>query len=161
MKNIKFFILGLILLFISLTYTNEIALYRITPSLLLPWVVYISIHLEYRVCLSYSFFFSIANELLNPQLLGFTSILYVLLSHFTNRYHSSFNKDKYTTIVFSLFVINVIFYLIHWVYFSFTNEQPWYLFQKSMITVIYSTLVSCLIIFLIFLVDKLKIVFHD
>ena len=161
MKNIKLFLIGLVLLFISLVYTNEISLYKIMPSLLLPWVVYISIHLEYRVCLSFAFFFSIANELLNPQLLGFTSILYVTLSHFIHKHHASFNKDKYSTIVFSLFMINLIFYLIHWIYFSFTSPEPWFLLQKTLIAIVYNTLFSCVILFFIFFIDKLKISFHD
>ena len=161
MKNIKLFLVGLVLLFISLVYTNEISLYRVMPSLLLPWVVYISIHLEYKVCLSYAFFFGIAGELLNPQLLGFTSMLYVALSHFIHKHHDSFNKDKYSTIVFSLFMINFIFYFFHWVYFSFASHEPWFIFQKTVITIFYSTIISCIIIFFIFLIDKLKIVFHD
>jgi len=159
MKNIKLFIFGLIILFFSLVYTNEVSLYRITPSFLLPWVIYISMRLNYKVCMSYSFFFSLANELLNPQLLGFTSMLYVILSHFTNKYHESFNKDKFTTILFSLFLINFIFYSIHWIYFSFTSSDTLYLLQKTGINIVYSTLVSCMIIGLIYLADKVRINF--
>ena len=161
MKNIKLFLIGLLLLIISLVYTKEISLYKITPSLLLPWVIYISIQLDYRVSLSFAFFFSLANELLNPQLIGFTSILYVILSHFISKHHASFNKDKYSTILFSLFVINFLFYMVQWLYFSFTSPEPWFLFQKTAITIVYNTLISAVIIFLIFITDKIKVSFHD
>ncbi|MCL1827612.1 MAG: hypothetical protein FWG20_06160 [Candidatus Cloacimonetes bacterium] len=160
MKNFKLFLLGLIILFFSLAYTNEMSMYQITPSFLLPWVIYISIRLEYKVCVSYAFFFSLANELFNPQLLGFTTILYVLITHFTNLYHESFNKEKVSTIIVSLFCLNIAFYTIQWLYFSFSSQEPWFLLQKTGITIIYSTVTSCAILFVLYFVDKLKISFH-
>ena len=157
MRHIKLFISGIILLFISSVSADTISLYQITPCILLPWVVYISINLEYKFCLTFTFFVSLANDLLNPQLLGFTTILLVLLSHFTHEYNSSFNKDKNLTILFSLLVINLIYYMLQWVYFSFGSPEPLFLLKKTLLTIGYNTLISCIVIFLLFLVDKLRI----
>ena len=161
MRNIKLFIIGLVLLFISAISAEDITLYHITPCIILPWVVYISIKLEYKYCLTYTFFISLANDLLNPQLLGFSTILFILLSHFTHKYNSSFNKDKYSTILFSLLVINALYFSIQWVYFSITSPEPLYLLGKTMITILYSTMISCLVLFIVFLIDKLRIYIYD
>jgi len=161
MRHIKLLITGFILLFISSVSAESITLYQITPCILLPWVVYISIQLEYKYCLTFTFFISIANDLLNPQLLGFSTILFVLLSHFTQKYNASFNKDKYFTILFSLFVINLAYYMIQWTYFSLTSPEPWFLLQKTMLTVAYNTLISCLVIFILFIIDKMRIYFYE
>jgi len=161
MRSLKLFLCGLILLFISSVSADAISLYMITPCLLLPWVVYISIQLGYKHCLTFTFVLGIANDLLNPQLLGFITILLVLLSHFTHKYNNNFNKDKYGSILFSLFVINLLFYLIQWTYFSFSYHDPLYLLQKTLITVVYNTVVSCVVVFVLFLVDKLRISIQD
>ena len=161
MKNIKLLLSGMIILFVSSVFTNEISLYQITPNILLPWVIYISISLEYKYCLTYTFLLSLANDLLNPQLLGFTTILFVALSHFTFKYHSSFNKDKFTSILFSLLSVNLAFYMIQWVYFAFTSREPLHLLEKTLLTIGYNTILSIIVIFLLVLIDKLKVYFHD
>ena len=161
MRHIKLLISGFILLFISAVSAETITLYQITPCILLPWVVYISIQLDYKYCLTYTFFISIANDLLNPQLLGFSTILFVLLAHLTNKYNSSFNKDKYSSIIFSLFIINFAYYMIQWAYFTITNPESLYLLQKTLLTILYNTAISCIVIFLLFIIDKMRVYFHD
>ena len=160
MRAIKLFLAGLLLLFISSVSSDSLTLYQITPNILLPWVVYISIRLDYKFCLTFTFLLSVANDLLNPQLLGFSTILFVLLSHFTHQHNNSFNKDKYSTILFSLFVINLIFYLLQWAYFALSAPEVLFLFRKTMLTIGYNTLLSCVVIFLLFVVDKMRITFY-
>ncbi|MCL2065396.1 MAG: hypothetical protein FWG98_13640 [Candidatus Cloacimonetes bacterium] len=161
MKYIKLLIAGFILLFISSVSTDTLTMYQITPNILLPWVVYISIRLDYKYCLTFTFFLSIANDLLNPQLLGFSTILFVLLSHFTHQHNNSFNKDKFLTILFSLFVINIAFYMIQWLYFSFSSYEPLFLLRKTLLTIVYNTLISCIVITGLFFVDRLRITLHE
>lgn len=161
MKNAKLLITGIILLFVSSIFAEDITLYNVTPCILLPWVVYISIVLEPRTALTYTFFVSLAHDLLNPQLLGFTTVLFILLSHFIYRYNASFNKDKYTTIMFSMLVINTAFYLVQWLYFVFSSPEPFYLLGKVAFTIVYNSFLSCIIIFVIFLIDKLRLYVGD
>ena len=161
MKKFKLFIIGLILLFISLVFSKELTIYQITPCLLLPWVIYISIYLEYPICLSYTFFFSVANDLLDPQRLGFSTILLVLISHFTFKYNENLNKDKYYTIAFSLLLINVVFYFFQFCYLIFTSSAYMFLIQKTLFSILYNTFFSCVIIFLINLLNRLKIVLYE
>ena len=161
MRNIKLLLAGLILLFISSVYIKEISLYQITPTILLPWVIYISIYLDYKYCLTYTFLLSLANDLLNPQLLGFNTILFVTLSHFTHKYHSSFNKDKFRSVLFSLLCVNFVFYMIQWVYFAITSREPLHLLEKSLYTIAYNTVLSVIVIIILVLVDKLKVYIHD
>ena len=161
MKKIKFALIGMILLYISTMFAEEVTLYYITPCILLPWVIYISINLDYKLCLTYTFFISLGKDLLNPQLLGFTTILYLLLAHCTHKYHTSFNKDKYSTIILSMLVINTIFYAVQWIYFSFSSPTPIALLGKLAITIVYNTILSCILLLLIYIADKLKIVIYD
>jgi hypothetical protein len=63
--------------------------------------------------------------------------------------------------VLSLFLINLFFYMIHWVYFALTSPSPLLLFQKTLITIVYNTVISCVVILLISLFNKLKIVMYD
>ena len=149
------------MLFISAVFAEEMTLYQITPNILLPWVVYISTQLEYKYCLSFTFFLSLANDLLNPQLLGFTTILFVLVSHFVYKYNSTLNKDKFSSVLFSLLLINFAFYLVKWLYFAITSSEPFALLGKIMLTIAYNTILSCLVIVTLFLINKLKIVIYD
>lgn len=160
MRYVKLFITGILLLIITSLFTDEISVYQITPCLLLPWVIYISINLDYKSCLSFTFILGMANDLLNPQLLGFNTILLVLISHFSYRYNNSFNKDKYYTVILSLFIINFFFYFIQWAYFSVSSVNAGYLFMKTIFTIFYNTIISCVLIVILYIIDKLRITIY-
>ena len=147
----------MLLLFISAIFAEEITVYSITPNILLPWIIYISIAFENRFALTSTFFFGLANDLLNPQLLGFTTILYLLFAHFLSLHHNSFNKDKFSTITLSMFLLNFLFYFFQWVYFAFSSPEPVFLLIKAIITTVYNTLIGMAIIFVIYIIDKLKL----
>jgi len=160
-ERIKLLIIGIILLVISAIFAEDITVVNITPNIILPWVVYISIFLPSKYALSFTFFISLANDLLNPQLLGFTTMLFVVISYFISLYHTSVNKEKLTTTVFSMLVVNLLFYLVQWIYFSFTSSQPFALLLKAGITIGYNTLLSVALIYVIYLLDKLRMWFGD
>jgi len=134
---------------------------NITPNIILPWVVYISVFLHSKYALTFTFFISLANDLLNPQLLGFTTMLFILISYFISAYHTSVNKEKLSTTVFSMLLVNLVFYLVQWLYFAFTVTQPFALLLKAVITIGYNTLLSVVLIYVIYLVDKLRMWFGD
>lgn len=156
-KKIKLLLVGVILIFISALFAEEITVYNITPNILLPWIIYICIIFENRFALTTTFFYGLANDLLNPQLLGFTTILYLLFAQFISLNHNSFNKDKFSTILLSLLIINFLFYIAQWVYFAFSSPEPVYLLYKALITIFYNTILSMIIIFAVYIVDKLQL----
>lgn len=161
MHKIKLFIIGLILFFVSTAFLEEVSLYQITPCLLLPWVIYISVTLDYKYCLTMTFILSLALDIVNPQLLGFSTLLLLLVSHFTFVYHRSINKNRLVIVVLSLLFINLVYYLIQWIYFSFTYNEPFFLLGKIMLTVTYNTFLSFILVYLIALLDKLRLVIYD
>jgi len=161
MQKLKLLLTGIALLIISAILADDISLYNITPCILLPWVVYISIVMESKYALSFTFFIGLSNDLLNPQLLGFTTMLFLLLSHFIYTYHTSVNKGKFTTTLLSMLVINLIFYMAQYVFFAFTSPEPLNLLIKTLITIGYNTILSCILIYIIFLLDKLRMWFGE
>jgi len=160
-QKIKLLLTGIALLIISAIFAEDVTVANITPNIILPWVVYISVVLDRKFALSFTFFISLANDLLNPQLLGFTTMLLILISHFISMYHTSINKEKFTTTVFSMFLINFLFYITQWIYFSFTTAEPFTLLLKALITIGYNSILAVVLIYTIFLVDKLRMWFGD
>ena len=157
MRKFKLILTGMLLLFISAIFAEEITVYSITPNILLPWVIYISIAFDNRFALTSTFFFGLANDLLNPQLLGFTTMLYLIFAQFLSLHHSSFNKDKLSTILLSMFLLNFFFYIFQWIYFVFSSPEPIFLLIKALITTGYNTGISMAMIFAIYIIDKLQL----
>jgi rod shape-determining protein MreD len=160
MHKLKLFLIGIILFFISTTFIDELSLYQITPCILLPWVIYISINFEYKYCLLLTFFFSLALDVINPQLLGFSTIIMLLISHFTFIYNKSINKNRVITVILSLLIINLFYYFIQWIYFTISSPDPLYLLSKIILTLLYNTVISFILIYVLAILDKLKIVLY-
>ena len=160
MDNIKHFFIGLILLFFSAISIDSLTLYNITPNIILPWVIFISIRLDFKFALSFTFFISLGYDILNPQLLGFTTMLFVVLSYLTSKYNTSFNKTI-KSVVFTIFLVNVYFYLSQRLYFIIEAPNPLFLLEKTGLTILYNTIISCIIIYLLFFIDKLRFVFNE
>jgi len=117
--------------------------------------------MESKYALSFTFFVGLANDLLNPQLLGFTTMLFLLISYIITNYHTSVNKEKFTTTLLSMFVINLLFYMAQYIFFAFTSPDPLNLLIKALITIGYNTILSCIIVYIIFLLDKLRMWFGE
>ncbi len=161
MHKIKLIIIGIILFFVSTIFIEEFSFYQITPSLLLPWVIYISFTFDYKFNIILTFFLSLALDIINPQLLGFNTLLLLLISHFTFIYNKSINKDKIISVILSLFLLNFVYYIIQWFYFAVSFPNPIFLLGKILLTVLYNTVLSFMLIYLIAIIDKLKLVLNE
>ena len=161
MRKFKLFVIGAILLYIASLFIENISLFQITPCIILPWVVYISIKLEYRWCLTYTFIISLGNDLLNPQLLGFSTMLLVMISFLVYKFHTNFNKGKIYTVIISLLMINSVYFFSQWMYYSFRSPDPLFLFIKAVITIFYSTAISSIVISIIYVLDRVRISVYD
>jgi len=153
--NLKQLIIGMILLYVSSIFVDNITIYNLTPNILLPWVIYISTRLNYKWALSFTFLISLGYDILNPQLLGFTTIIFLTFAHFVCQYNANFNK-RLSSVLFSLFVANVIFYMAQWLYFLITIPEPLFLLGKAGLTIVYNTIISCVLIYIIYFFDRLR-----
>jgi rod shape-determining protein MreD len=158
MTNIKLLFIGFILLYISSMFADTITIYNLTPNIILPWVIYTSIRLEYKIAITFTFIISLGHDILNPQLLGFTTILFVLLSYFISKYNANFNK-KFLSTIFWLFIANMMFYITQYLYFSIRFPEPLFLLQKTGLTIVYSSIMSCFILYIIYFFEKLRFKF--
>ena len=159
--NIKLLLVGLVLLYLSSISLEGITFFGVIPNLLLAWVIYVSYRLDYKYCVSFSFFIGLGYDILTPQMLGLNAIIFVLYSYFINKYKIYFNNDKVLSVSFSIFLLTLIFYVLKCFFYVLIIMEPLTLIWKTAISALLNTLLSIVLVYIIFFIDRLRFYYSE
>jgi rod shape-determining protein MreD len=156
MKILKYIIWAILLIYFQILIAPKFTLLGTIPNFFLPFIVFLGIYSEFRFSIHIAFFSGLALDLVYPYLLGFNSILFVLLIYFTAKHHNSLNKDKFAIVALSMLAINIIYYFLLWfMNILYATAIPG-LFSSGLFTILYNTVISILFLYLISFADKIK-----
>ncbi|MFA5498669.1 MAG: rod shape-determining protein MreD [Candidatus Cloacimonadia bacterium] len=158
MRLIKFFLSGVLLLYLQILFAPKLAILGVVPFFLIPYVIFVSIHLGLLESTIITFLIGLSFDLINPLLLGANTFLLLLLTYFVQRYHATVNKDKFIPILINISIINVFYFIplvfIRTVIIEF-NAAVFYLF---LVELIYNIVITIVSLYLFTIIHKLKLV---
>lgn len=161
MRIVKYILISLIFFFLQILLVSRMTLWGASPFIMLPLLIFISISLPYTACMSLTFFNAMLWDIMHPQLLGINIIVQVLLCHLIFNFHQNINKEKFISVSISVFLINMIYFFFYWLYFMIAYQTYTHLILSSIVSIIYNTVISLLILYTLVLTDKLRIVVYE
>mgnify|MGYP001286655933 CR=1 FL=1 len=161
MKLLKYIFFSIILLYIQVLFLSRFNFLGTSLYLPLAMVVYMAIHLNYFSSMTITLIMSLIWDIMFPQLLGLNVILNVTICHLVFLFHSNINKEKFLSVFFSVFVLNIIYFLGYWLYYIISFQNPNILIVSSVLSVVFNSLLNVLVLYLLTLTDQLQIVINE
>ena len=157
MKILRYFILGILLLYFQIMLAPKFALYGITPNFFLAYLVYINIRLDRKIALPIAFLLGLALDLTYPSLLGMNTFVFIVVSLLIYSYHENINKRRFIIVVLGLTVVNIVYYSF-FVFFHITSSLilPRF-FLLAMFAVIYNTIFTTITLYFFIIVEKIRL----
>jgi rod shape-determining protein MreD len=158
MKTFKLILLGIFVLYFQIIFSGSFSFLKVIPNFLIAYIIYLGIKSGMRTALTISFLCGLAADLLQPQYLGMNALIFILLIMIINNFHESINKRRFIVVFFSIFLINLGYYLIFMFYNIISMQNLTGFFSFFWIAVFYNTLITILAVYFFELFSKLKIV---
>lgn len=133
----------------------------IIPNFLIGFLIFINIHFEKKFPLFLAFFLGLAFDLTNPQVLGLNTISFLIISFLINKYHQNINKERFDIVFLGIFIINLLYYLIFFLFYLFSFKVKPSFFLLTLFAVLYNSAISFVTAFFFFILSKIKITIND
>ncbi len=157
MKTVKYIFWGILVFYLQFLLAGKFQLLGIIPDLILPFVIYINLKLEYPSSVPLSFFMGLSFDLMYPNLLGLHCISFVILSFIITIFHHNINKEKIAVVFFSVLLLNTIHFGIFFLYHLISGNLAQMNVMIFVFTLIYNTLFSLISIYILILFDSIKL----
>ncbi len=157
MKFIKFVALGIFALYFQLIVAPHFALYSIIPNFLIAYFAFISIRIKSKLLFPIAFFLGLALDIMYPPLLGLNTISFLIISFIVNKFHMNVNKQRLLIVSVSILFLNFIFYSILYFYHIVATQLMDGIFLLYLFSIVYNTLISVAIVYVLTLLEKFKI----
>ena len=105
MNIIRNIIFGVIIFYLQLLFMPKLSLFGIIPDIFIPFVIILGQKNKLVESIPIVLFFGIAYDLFYPELLGLHTFGLLLATIFVHRFHHSINKEKFISVISSIFVI--------------------------------------------------------
>ena len=161
MKLIKYILFSVLIIYFQVLFLSGKSFLGARLYLPLALVIYISIKLNYISCMTITLFQSMIWDVFCPQLLGLNVILNIVVCHLVFIYHSNINKEKFLSVLFSVLLINLLYFFGYWLYYIISYQNPNILVLSSILSVLINTFANVFLLYLLVLTDKLKIIFYE
>ena len=158
MRLLKYFIGAVFVLYFQILIAPKLAIMGIVPFFLLPFTVFISMNLEFAESATIAFLIGLGIDLLNPYLLGLNSILLLLITLMVTKYHTSVTKDKSGPVVISILLINLLYLVLYFLLKGMVFGFELLLLSLFPLELIYNSVITILFIFILSVIQKLKVV---
>jgi len=157
MKFIKYLILGFLFVYLQLLLAPKLVILGIEPFLVISYIIFTAINLDFLQSSSAAFVIGIALDLLNPYLLGSHCIVFLLLTLLIDKYKGMIKKDNAGSIMINIMLIN-LFYLVIMISIKFIviSYDPIWLYL-SPLELIYNSVFSVIILSLLFISQSLRV----
>jgi rod shape-determining protein MreD len=148
---------AIVALYVQILIAPSLTLLRGMPELLLPFVVYLTISTAPVAAYSIIFFMGIAYDLTTPLQMGWHTFLFLLMALLVQLVHRSINKHKFAIVAVSLFVLNVLYYLLMILYFLLASPQWKDLLPPALFAVLYNSCITIFGVYLLLVIDRLRL----
>ena len=160
MKVLKYFIIGILLLYFQIMLAPKFALYGIIPNLFLAYLVYLNIKLVRKIALPIAFLLGLALDLTYPSLLGMNAFAFIVISLLINSFHENINKRRFIIVLLGIFIINIVYYLI-FVFYHLTASLIFpRFFILAIFIVCYNTIITTITLYFFIIIEKIRLTIH-
>lgn len=157
MKSLKFTFIGIFFLYFQLIAAPHFSWFSIIPMFLIAYFVYVSIRIQPRFLFPLAFLFGVALDITYPPLLGINTISFIIIAFLVNKFHMNVNKQRFIIVSISILVINLIHYSILILYYILASQLIDYFWRLYLFSIIYNTVISVIVVYLLALSEKIKI----
>ena len=157
MSTIVIFIIGLLTLLLEATWLHQVAIFEIMPNMSLILVVFWGILQGCSRGRKFGLWIGLLQDILFCDVIGFYGLIYYLFGHISGYFHQDFSKGHYILPLAVVSGADLLYGLLHYiVYFFFSGnlDIAFYLKQKIVPEVCYTTLISLPIYFLLYLLSQ-------
>lgn len=158
MKSFKLIIWGILLLYVQILLAMKFAVLGIIPNFLIAYIIFVNLRQGWQSSMAISFFFGLALDLVQPNLLGLHSLSFLIISLLIQKFHTSINKKRLIFVLFSVLFLNIIYYLIFVLYHFISMQSLSGFFLYFFFAVGYNTLCTVCLNYLFIMMSNLKIV---
>ncbi len=159
MKTVKKIIWGIILLYIQVILATKLQILGIVPNLLIAYVVFIAVFLPIEISIPWVFLMGIAYDLTYPTLLGLNAISFLIIVYIVNSLYKSVNKGRFSVVLMGLALMNAVYYLIYILYYLISSQLISSSIFNIFLALTYNTLISVILIYILVLLDRIKLHF--
>jgi len=153
---------GLILLYLQILLVPGIAVWNVTPSLLLPWVIYTTWKKPFINGISVSFAIGLMFDVLAPETFGLHALVFVVIGVMIDILRQPFEADSFVAIVIAVVTSNLVYALLSVFALGLLNGFDGALLGIGAIGLIYNLVFSFSIFWVLQFMSKLRVVLaHD
>ena len=157
MKILKYFVLGILLLYFQIMLAPKFALYGIIPNFFLAYLVYLNIKVDRKISFPIAFLLGLALDLTYPSLLGMNAFAFLVISLLINSFHENINKKRFIIVLLGIIVVNIIYYLI-FMFYHFTASLIFpRFFILAMFTIFYNTIITTITLYFFIIAEKIRL----
>ena len=157
MKILRYFILGILLLYFQIMLAPKFVLYGIIPNFFLAYLVYLNIRLDRKIALPIVFLLGLALDITYPSLLGMNVFAFIFISLLIDSYHENINKKRFIIVILGMILVNIVYYSI-FVFYHITSSLilPRF-FLLAIFAVIYNTIFTTITLYFFIIVEKIRL----
>ncbi len=161
MKLVKFISWAIIILYLQVLVVPRLAIAGAEPNLIVPFIIFISSMLGATSSLTISFFLGMSIDILNPELFGLNTLIYIIISYIVIRIHPNVNKIQLTLVALSILMLNAIYLILFLISYFILSYITFQFFLNMLISFIYNSIFSFAIILLLAFLDRLHFKLYD
>lgn len=160
MRSIKYAILGIFILYFQLIIAHHFAIYSIIPNFFIAYFAFISIRIRAKFLFPLAFIIGLALDIMYPPLLGLNTISFLIISFLVNKFHMNVNKQRFIIVSLSILFLNFFNYSILIIYHIMAAQLIDGFLLLYFFSIIFNTLISIIVVYILTLSDKIKISLH-
>lgn len=157
LRTIKLIIFGIVLIYIQLLLMPHLSIASVIPNIIIGFVVFLALYSNFNLALTISFFTGLAFDLMYPSTLGLNTMLFLLICLIVYKTHQSINKERIVAVLFSLFLINLVYSILIVLVRSSDMSVLATLFSGVIWASVYNTIITLIIIYFLVLLEKVRI----
>jgi rod shape-determining protein MreD len=135
----------------------HLAIASAIPNIIIGFVIFLALYSNINLALTISFFTGLAYDLMYPSTLGLNTMLFLLICLIVSKTHQSINKERIVAVLFSLFIINIIYWLIIVIFRAMDMGVLASLFSGLLWAAVYNTIITLIVIYFFVLLEKVRI----
>jgi len=145
------------MLYFQLIIAPHFTLFSIIPNFFIAYLVYISIQIKEKWLYPLSFFLGLALDIMHPPLLGLNTLLFLIISFLVSKFHMNVNKQRFLIVSLSVLFLNFLYYFISFIYHTLAAQLTEGFFFIFLVSLIYNTLTSILVIYALIISERIKV----
>lgn len=160
MKIFKFTIIAILFLYSQFLLAPEFELFKVIPNFLLAFIFFSGMEINEYAALTIAFFLGLAFDLTYPALFGFNAMIFVVITYIIVKIHKSVSMDKISTVLSVSLMLNLFYYIFFFIFYALNYNFADKLFYSFLISILYNTLITSMVVFVLIILNKLKISFN-